>query len=87
MNMDYIGVACGLVLLSLWLTNYQPPLKKQWVALILMLVGCIVGHFILNNWGYGFLISGLVYYKDALAVEIASVLESFKAIREDVGGV
>lgn len=85
--MNYLTVGCGLVLLSLWLSNYEPPLKRQWIALILMVVGCFVGYFILDNWGYGFVISGLVYYKNSLAEEISSILKSFKNIKEDIGGI
>lgn len=37
-----------------------------------------------NNWAYGILIAGLVYYKQELVEEVKSIKNSFKDISKEI---
>ena len=62
--LDYITLTGILILVSLYLNNYQPPIKRQNIALIVMAFGLVLGWFMVHNSAYGFLIAGLVFFKD-----------------------
>lgn len=82
LGFNYIVLTLALVILGLWLNKFEPPIKRQWIALVLLIVGGIVGYFYIQNSIYGFLIAGLVYYKDELVAEVREVANSYKDIKE-----
>lgn len=82
-NSNYIVITGVLIVVSLFLKNWQPPMKRQYIAMILLTLGVIFGHLLVNNPAYGFLISGLVFYKDELVQEIKKVMESFTSIKKE----
>ncbi len=84
---NYIIITAVLIIIGLFLNNWQPPIKKQYIALILLPIGALLGYFELNNFYYGFMIAGLVFYKDELVVEIQKVKQSFNKVKEDKGDV
>ncbi|WP_194190347.1 hypothetical protein [Clostridium chrysemydis] len=79
---EYIVLTLALVISGLWLEKYEPPIKRQWIATILLIVGSISAHSYIDNGIYGFLIAGLVYYKQDLVAEVKEVLQSYKDIKE-----
>ncbi|WP_270851301.1 hypothetical protein [Clostridium tertium] len=79
---EYIILTLALVILGLWLEKYDPPIKRQWIATILLIMGSISAYFYIDNAIYGFLIAGLVYYKQDLVAEVKEVLQSYKDIKE-----
>ena len=80
---NYVVLTGILIVEGLFLKKWDPPIKKQYVALILLLSGLALGHFMVTNAAYGFLIAGLVFYKDELVEEIKLVKESVvEAIKE-----
>lgn len=82
-NTNYIVLTGILIVVSLFLKNWQPPIKRQYIAMILLTLGVVLGHLMVHNPAYGFLISGLVFYKDELVQEVKKVMESFKSIKEE----
>ena len=83
--LDYITLTGILILVSLFLNNYEPPIKRQNIALIVMAFGLILGWTMVKNLGYGFLIAGLVFFKDELVSEaslISQCITKFKLKKE-----
>ena len=61
---NYLELTGVLIVISLFLDSYEPPIKRQNIALIVMAFGLTLGWFMVKNLGYGFLIAGLVFFKD-----------------------
>ena len=81
---DFFIVSRLLILMELYLEKWQPPLKKQYIALALFLAGGLMGHFMISGWAYGILIAGLVFYKRELVEEVKEIKDSFKGIKQTV---
>lgn len=81
---DFFIVSGLLILMGLYLEKWQPPLKKQFIALALLLAGGLMGHFMINGWAYGILIAGLVFYKRELVEEVKEIKDSFKGIKQTI---
>ena len=81
---DFFIVSGLLILMGLYLEKWQPPLKKQFIALALFLAGGLMGHFMINGWAYGILTAGLVFYKRELVEEVKEIKDSFKGIKQTV---
>ena len=75
--LDYITLTGILILVSLFLNNYEPPIKRQNIALTVMAFGLALGWLMVGNLAYGFLIAGLVFFKDELVSEASLVSECF----------
>lgn len=82
--LDYIIITGLLIVLGLFLSRWEPPIKKQYIALILFIVGGALGWFMVNHIAYGVLIAGLVYYKQELVAEVKAVKDSFSGVKNEV---
>ena len=82
---NYLELTGVLIVISLFLNNYEPPIKRQNIALIVMASGLALGWLMVENLGYGFLIAGLVFFKDELINEaslISQCITKFKLKKE-----
>ena len=82
---NYLELTGVLIVISLFLNSYEPPIKRQNIALIVMAFGLTLGWFMVKNLGYGFLIAGLVFFKDELINEaslISQCITKFKLKKE-----
>ena len=75
--LNYIQLTGVLIVISLFLNSYEPPIKRQNIALIVMAFGLALGWLMVENLAYGFLIAGLVFFKDELVSEASLVSECF----------
>ena len=75
--LSYLELTGVLIVISLFLNNYEPPIKRQNIALIVMAFGLGLGWSMVGNLAYGFLIAGLVFFKDELVSEASLVSECF----------
>lgn len=80
---NYVVLTGILIVVGLFLKKWEPPIKKQYVALSLLAIGLILGHLMVNYAAYGFLMAGLVFYKDELVEEIKLVKESVIAVKKE----
>lgn len=80
---NYVVLTGVLIVVGLFLRNWQPPIKKQYIAMILLPLGAILGYFKVDNPYYGFLIAGLVFYQDELVNEIKRVKQSFNDVKSE----
>lgn len=81
--MEYLNLlilTVMLIILGLLLRNWQPPIKHQYIVILLLCLGSGLGHFMVQNWTWGFCIGGLTYYKDLLVTDFNLVASSFKKI-------
>ena len=65
---NYVVLTGVLIVVGLFLRNWQPPMKKQYIALILLPLGAILGHFKVDNPYYGFLIAGPLLRRHSLII-------------------
>ena len=82
---NYLELTGVLIVISLFLDSYEPPIKRQNIALIVMAFGLTLGWLMVENLGYGFLIAGLVFFKDELINEaslISQCITKFKLQKE-----
>lgn len=75
--LSYLELTGVLIVISLFLNNYEPPIKRQNIALTVMAFGLVLGWLMVENLAYGFLIAGLVFFKDELVSEASLVSECF----------
>ena len=80
---NYVVLTGIPIVAGLFLKKWEPPIKKQYVALSLLAIGLILGHLMVNYAAYGFLMAGLVFYKDELVEEVKLVKESVIAVKKE----
>ena len=80
---NYVVLTGILIVTGLFLNKWEPPIKKQYVALMLLVTGLVLGYFMVTNAAYGFLIAGLVFYKNELVSEIRLVKESVLEVKKE----
>lgn len=85
MTIQVILLCLVLMVLGLLLKNWKPPIKEQYVFIILAIVGGTLGYFMLVGFEgvlWGFVGSGLVFYKDKLVEEAKAVKNSFDTLND-----
>lgn len=73
---NFIIVTLLLIIAGLFLKTWQPPIKLQYIALALGILGWWLGLTMLNSRAYGIVVAGVVFFKDALVEEIKLVRNS-----------
>lgn len=71
-----------LIILGLLLNNWKPPIKEQYVFIILGITGMILGYLLKCGIAWGFIWAGLVFYKSKLVEEFKLIKESITNIQE-----
>ena len=80
---NYVVLTGILIVAGLFLKKWEPPIKKQYVALALLVMGLALSQLMVNYAAYGFLIAGLVFYKGELVEEVKLVKESVIAVKKE----
>lgn len=84
LGFNYLIITGLLIVGCVFLERWYPPIKKQYIALMLFALGGCLSSFVVGNVFYGILIAGLVYYKQELVEEVRKVKESFTSIKKDI---
>ena len=71
-----------LVILGLLLRGWQPPIKSQYIVILLLTAGSGLGYYLIQNWMWGFCIAGLTFYKDTLVEDFRLVANSYKGLTD-----
>ena len=71
-----------LIILGLLLNNWKPPIKEQYVFIMLGFSGMILGYLLGCGLSWGFIWAGLVFYKSKLVEEFRLIKESLSNIKE-----
>lgn len=80
----YLIITGLLTVACVFLERWQPPLKKQYVAVLLFTLGAFLSFKLIDNLYYGILIAGLVYYKQELVQELVKIKKSFTDIKKEI---
>ena len=81
--MEYITVSLVLIVVGLMLSKWQPPIKRQYQFIILAIVGIVLGYKTVLGGFWGFIISGLVFYKGEVVEEFRLIKEGLTEIKGD----
>ena len=65
-----------LIIIGLLLTNWESPIKDQYVFIILAIVGMLLEYVLKCGIHWGFIGAGLVFYKGKLVEEFRLIKES-----------
>lgn len=84
LNINHLIIITLLVILSLFLKRFIPPIKEQYQVIVLVIIGGILGYYLINNTLIGVCISGLVFYKDTLVKELLLIKDSFVILKDEI---
>lgn len=73
---EYIILVAILVITGMFLKTWQPPIKTQYIAALMLIVGAGLGYLMISNIAYGFIIAGVVYFKDRFVEEMRDIKDS-----------
>lgn len=80
---NFVVLTGVLIVIGLFLKDWEPPIKKQYIALSLGILGIALGEIMLESWAYGLLLAGLVFFKDKMVEEIKLVRNSASNIKNE----
>lgn len=80
MSINLLQLGLILIILGLLLTNWKPPIKDQYVFILLAIAGVFLGYILGCGAYWGFIGAGLVFYKGKL-------VEEFRLVKESLGGI
>lgn len=82
MTVGIFQLGAILIILGLLLNNWKPPIKEQYVFIMLGISGMILGHILKCGIAWGFIWAGLVFYKSKLVEEFRLIKESLSNIKK-----
>lgn len=82
MTIGLLQLGLILIILGLLLNNWKPPIKDQYTFIILGIAGIGLGYLLGCGVYWGFIGSGLVFYKGKLVEEFKLVKESLSNLNE-----
>lgn len=84
---EYTLLTVVLIVLSVFLNRFMPPIREQWKFLIIASTGMVLAFLAPpNDWQsilYGWCIAGLVVYKNVLIEELKIVITAAKHVNEE----
>ena len=86
MTIDVILLGLVLIVRGLFLKKWEPPIRDQYIFIVLAISGCALGYFMLEGFYgvlWGFVYTGLVFYKDQLIKETQAVKDSFIDLKNE----
>lgn len=81
-TLNILQLGAILVILGLLLNNWKPPIKEQYVFILLGLAGMSIGYLLGCGLSWGFIWAGIVFYKSKLVEEFKLVKESLTNLKE-----
>ena len=82
MTVGIFQLGAILIILGLLLSNWKPPIKEQYVFIMLGVSGMVLGYILKCGIAWGFIWAGLVFYKSKLVEEFRLIKESLSNIKE-----
>lgn len=67
-----------LIIIGLYLHNWHPPIKPQYIATFMLIGGLGLGYFLVGKAWLGFIFAGIVFYKDEFARDARMVAKSYE---------
>ena len=82
MTISIFQLGAILIILGLLLNNWKPPIKEQYVFIMLGASGMALGHILGCGIAWGFIWAGIVFYKSKLVEEFKLIKESLTNLIE-----
>ena len=82
MTVSIFQLGAILIILGLLLNNWKPPIKEQYVFILLGVAGMVLGYLLKCGIAWGFIWAGLVLYKSKMVEEFKLLKESLTNIQE-----
>lgn len=82
MTFSVLQLGLILIILGLLLNSWKPPIKEQYVFIILGISGMILGYLLKCGIAWGFIWAGLVFYKSKIVEEFKLIKESLTNLKE-----
>lgn len=82
MTVSIFQLGAILIILGLLLNNWKPPIKEQYVFILLGVAGMVLGYLLKCGIAWGFIWAGLVFYKSKMVEEFKLLKESLTNIQE-----
>ncbi len=82
MTINILQLGLILIILGLLLSNWKPPIKEQYVFILLGISGMVLGCLLECGMSWGFIWAGVVFYKSKLVEEFKLVKESLTNLKE-----
>lgn len=76
-----ILILLTLLAMSIFLREWQPPIKKQYIFIVLSIIGLGLGYLLLNGYNGlipGFILTSLTFYKDKYVEEAKDIKDLIK---------
>lgn len=86
MTIDVLLLGLVLTVLGLFLTKWKPPIKSQYIFILLAVIGMGLGWYMLKGFYgllWGWVYTGLVFYKKDLVDAIHQIKSAFFSIKND----
>lgn len=83
-GLDYLILTLMLIIIGMTLKTWEPPMKKQYIVVTLLVVGMWLGNKQVNNAYLGFCVAGLVFFKDKLVEEANLVANAYRGLEKGV---
>lgn len=82
-TVSIIQLCLILIIIGLLLSNWEPPIKDQYTFIILSIFGMFLGYILNCGIYWGFVVAGLVFYKNKLIEEFKLVKESLTELKNE----
>lgn len=82
MTVSIFQLGAILIILGLLLNNWKPPIKEQYVFILLGVAGMVLGYLLKCGIAWGFIWAGLVFYKSKMVEEFKLLKEALTNIQE-----
>lgn len=79
-GIEYLALILILTVVCMLLKRWEPPIKEQYVVLLLMSVGVVLAIYMSITWFWGMVFAGLVFWKDDYVEETKVILQSYKRL-------
>lgn len=79
---EYIALILILTVICMLLRRWQPPIKEQYIVILLMSAGVGLTIYMTLPWFWGVIFAGLVFWKDAYVEETKLILGSYKRLTD-----
>lgn len=84
-NMEYLTFTLMMIIIYLILKNWEPPIKKQYIIIMLLSVSSLIAYFRGLNVSYAFAISGTIYYKREIVDEVLAIKNNLLDMKTSKG--
>lgn len=73
-----------LIIMNVFLNQWEPKIKQQYIATFILATGLLTGFFIANSMVFGFVTAGFVIFGESMMSEINKLKDCFKILDKTI---